>query len=280
MELAKSFGTKLFDGRSSRTEVRELYRSRSTVEARTTRATGLRDHAGADRASRSCSGVPVGVPLRPAAASRRPIDATPDRSLPGPAEAASGRSRSSSRCGSSAIVSAPSDVRGASTATQERAKLEAALAPLLDGTGTVDDRVAGGRQPLGALPTAEQEAIGREYHVLHFIGHGGLRRARRSEGVLAVRGQGRPTGQNETRRQARRRSSTARSRFGWRVLNSCEGARSVPQRPVLERRDEPDRARDPGRDRDAVRDHRPRGDPVLGRVLRGAGGWPSRSMRR
>ena len=96
-----------------------------------------------------------------------------------------------------------------------------------------------------------------DYHVLHYIGHGGYDQDA-DDGVAALRGRAGP-GPPGHRRPARHDP-------GGRGLAPAGGAQRLRRRsqlgagPVLGRRDEPDRARDPRRHRYAVRDHRPRGD--------------------
>ena len=68
-----------------------------------------------------------------------------------------------------------------------------------------------------------------DYHVFHFIGHGGYDHVA-DDGVLLFEddGRARSTGQ---RHPAGRRSSPTRCRCAWPCLNSCEGARSSLQDP-------------------------------------------------
>ena len=92
-----------------------------------------------------------------------------------------------------AIVSAPTDAP-AIDGTQERAKLEEALGPLLK-TGAVEIEWLEDAN-LSALYQLLSTKDRREFHILHFIGHGGYVNEAK-EGVLLFEGKdGRH--QNET----------------------------------------------------------------------------------
>ncbi len=93
-----------------------------------------------------------------------------------------------------------------------------------------------------------------EYHVMHFIGHGGFDE-QQQDGVVLFEddlGHGRKvSGQylGELLRGPERR-------FRLAILNSCEGARSGASRSVRRCRPEPRPTRLPRCHRDAIRDHR------------------------
>ena len=105
-----------------------------------------------------------------------------------------------------------------------------------------------------------------DYHVFHYIGHGDFDAG--PETACSC---------SRTRTARSRRVSGAQlgtmladeTTLRLAVLNACEGARDVADRPVRGRRREPRAARDPRGRRHAVRDHRPRGDRLRGGVLRG-----------
>ncbi len=214
MDLAKSFGTKLFDALFE-TEVRGLYRA-STVEANNA-GQGL-------RITLALSGVPELLrvpweylydrPLFPSTDRRTPIVRFLD--LPKPIRPL----KVQLPLRILAIVSAPSDVPPIDS-TQERAKLEAALAPLL-ANGTVEIEWLEDAN-LSALFRLLNRKDRREYHVLHFIGHGGYV-SEAKEGVLLFEGKdGRH--QNET---GDKLGAIIHGEDSLRlaVLNSCEGARA------------------------------------------------------
>ena len=126
-----------------------------------------------------------------------------------------------------------------------------------DGPGSRPVRLAPGRHAHGRC---NRQLRSQDYHILHFIGHGGFDK-RRQRRRPAVRGREWPraTGQ---RRPTRGDRSPTRRRSGWssstraRAPELRSRTRSPASRPSLIER------RGPGGHRDAVRDHRPRGDPV------------------
>ena len=257
MELAKTFGGRLF-GALFETDVRALYRS-SAVEA-TNAGHGL-------RLTLALTSVPELLrvpweylydrPMFPSTDRRTPIV----RYLELPRPIKPFQIRLPLRI--LAIVSAPSDLETIDAA-QERSKLEEALEPLRKNGAVAIDWLedAESRRP---LPPPQREGPGAVPHPAFHRSR--WLRQRGQGGGPAVRGRGRQK-QGRDRRQARgdpprrRLPSTGRAQF-------MRGRASIAERPILERRHQPDRARYPGGHRDAVRDHRSSGDPLLRRVLRG-----------
>lgn len=120
-----------------------------------------------------------------------------------------------------AMISAPSDLAQLD-AEQEWARLNQALAPLAS-QGLVEvDRLAEGT--LAALPRALRL---REYHVLHFIGHGGYDEEAQ-DGALALE-----DNDGKTRLVTGRNLSMMIRHRSLRlvVLNACEGSRVAPDDP-------------------------------------------------
>jgi hypothetical protein len=216
MELAKNFGTKLF-GALFEGDVRELYRS-SFSETRSS-GQGL-------RVTLSLTGAPelLQVPWEymydhPSFLSistwtpivryldlpkpRRPLQvALPIRIL--------------------AMVSSPNDAE-VIDAPQERAKLEAALKPLIEAGAIAIDWLAE-----ASLRALQRQLRRGDYHVFHFIGHGGYDQDA-DDGVLLFEdevGRGR-------RVSGIQLGTILADEVSLRlaVLNSCEGARSSLQDP-------------------------------------------------
>ena len=216
MELAKTFGTKLF-GALFEGDVRELYRS-SIAESRAD-GRGL-------RLTLSLTGAPelLQVPWEylydhPSFLSistwtpivryldlpkpRRPLQIDLPLRILG-------------------LVSAPSDFE-AIDAAQERAKLEGALAPLIEVGAIAIDWL--GEASLRALQRQLRKA---DYHVFHYIGHGGYDNDA-DDGVLMFEDEhGR--GQRVSGVQLGRMLADEVS-LRLAVLNSCEGGRSSLQDP-------------------------------------------------
>jgi hypothetical protein len=216
MELAKTFGTKLF-GALFEGDVRELYRS-SIAESRAD-GRGL-------RVTLSLTGAPelLQVPWEymydhPSFLSistwtpivryldlpkpRRPLQIDLPLRILG-------------------LVSAPSDFE-AIDAAQERAKLESALAPLTDAGAIAIDWLE--EASLRALQRQLRKA---DYHVFHYIGHGGYDNDA-DDGVLLFEDEhGR--GQRVSGVQLGRMLADEVS-LRLAVLNSCEGGRSSLQDP-------------------------------------------------
>jgi CHAT domain-containing protein len=120
-----------------------------------------------------------------------------------------------------AMISAPSDLAQLD-AEQEWARLNRALQPLAS-QGLVEvDRLEDGT--LAALPRALRL---REYHVLHFIGHGGYDEEAQ-DGALALEDAG-----GKTRLVTGRDLSMMIRHRSLRlvVLNACEGSRIAPDDP-------------------------------------------------
>jgi Tol biopolymer transport system component len=214
MDLAKSFGTKLFDALFD-TDIRSLYRA-STVEA-TNAGQGL-------RITLALSSVPellrvpweylYDKPLFPSTDRRTPIIRYLD--LPKPIKPF----KIQLPLRILAIVSAPTDVPAIDGA-QERAKLEAALAPLLaNGSVEIDWLEDANLSALFKLLSKKDRA---PYHILHFIGHGGYANEAK-EGVLLFEGKDGKR-QNET---GDKLGAILHGEESLRlaVLNSCEGARA------------------------------------------------------
>ena len=120
-----------------------------------------------------------------------------------------------------AMISAPSDLAQLD-AEQEWARLKGALEPLVS-QGLVEvDRLEDGT--LAALPRALRL---REYHVLHFIGHGGYDEEAQ-DGALALEdaaGKTRLVTGRDLSMMIRHRS------LRLVVLNACEGSRTAPDDP-------------------------------------------------
>jgi hypothetical protein len=120
-----------------------------------------------------------------------------------------------------AMISAPSDLAQLD-AEQEWARLKGALEPLAS-QGLVEvDRLEDGT--LAALPRALRL---REYHVLHFIGHGGYDEEAQ-DGALALEdaaGKTRLVTGRDLSMMVRHRS------LRLVVLNACEGSRTAPDDP-------------------------------------------------
>ena len=120
-----------------------------------------------------------------------------------------------------AMISAPSDLAQLD-AEQEWARLKGALEPLAS-QGLVEvDRLEDGT--LAALPRALRL---REYHVLHFIGHGGYDEEAQ-DGALALEdaaGKTRLVTGRDLSMMIRHRS------LRLVVLNACEGSRTAPDDP-------------------------------------------------
>jgi hypothetical protein len=216
MQLAKGFGSKLFDA-VFEGDVRELYRS-SLAETRST-GNGL-------RLTLSLTGAPelLQIPWEylydhPSFLSistwtpivryldlpkpRRPLEV----SLP---------------LHILAMVSAPSDAESID-AGDERRKLEAALRSLLDvGAVTIDWLEE------ASLRALQRQLRQADYHVFHFIGHGGYDHDA-DDGVLLFEDE-----QNRGRRISGIQLGTIladETTLRLAVLNSCEGARSSVQDP-------------------------------------------------
>jgi hypothetical protein len=119
------------------------------------------------------------------------------------------------------MISAPSDLAQLD-AEQEWARLKGALEPLVS-QGLVEvDRLEDGT--LAALPRALRL---REYHVLHFIGHGGYDEEAQ-DGALALEdaaGKTRLVTGRDLSMMIRHRS------LRLVVLNACEGSRTAPDDP-------------------------------------------------
>ena len=214
MDLAKSFGTKLFDALFD-ADIRSLYRA-STVEANNA-GQGLRITLALSSAPELLR-VPweylYDKPLFPSTDRRTPIVRYLD--LPRPIKPF----KIQLPLRILAIVSAPV-TSSRSTAAQERAKLEAALAPLLANRSVEIDWLEDAN--LSALYKLLSKRDRANYHVLHFIGHGGYA-SEAKEGVLLFEGKdGRH--QNET---GDKLGAILHGEESLRlaVLNSCEGARA------------------------------------------------------
>ena len=158
------------------------------------------------------------------------------------------------------MISSPDDPSYAKLDVgRERARLEQALEPL-----TRDRRVIIDWLEEATLAELQRRLRAQQYHVFHFIGHGGFDR-QAQEGVLVL--------------------EDAQHR-GWRVspnligpllhdhrslrlavLNSCEGAQELDRGPLRRHGLEPDPAGHPRGGRDAVRDHRLRRCHLRRRVL-------------
>ena len=122
-----------------------------------------------------------------------------------------------------AMISAPSDVPELQ-GEEEWAKLTDALAPLTrSGLVEVD------RLEAGTLAALQRPLRLREYHVLHFIGHGGYDEDAQ-DGALACEGADRRT-RLVTGRDLGLMIRGHRS-LRLVVLNACEGARSAPDDPL------------------------------------------------
>jgi Tol biopolymer transport system component len=121
-----------------------------------------------------------------------------------------------------AVVSSPSDAKKLQTGL-ERQNLERALAPLV-GTGKVEvDWLEN-----ATLLALSQKLRNRDYHILHFIGHGGFDETHR-EGALLFedeKGYGKIVGGDRLAAALRDRPS-----LQLVVLNSCEGARGSVDDP-------------------------------------------------
>ena len=214
MDLAKTFGTKLFDALFD-ANIRSLYRS-STVEANNA-GQGLRITLALSSAPELLR-VPweylYDKPLFPSTDRRTPIIRYLD--LPKPIKPF----KIQLPLRILAIVSAPTDVPAIDGA-QERTKLEAALAPLLaNGSVEIDWLEDANLSALYKLLSRRDRA---KYHILHFIGHGGYANEA-NEGVLLFEGKdGRR--QNET---GDKLGAILHGEDSLRlaVLNSCEGARA------------------------------------------------------
>ena len=121
-----------------------------------------------------------------------------------------------------AMISAPTDVPGLE-GEEEWSKL----------TGALDDLIRGGlvevdRLEAGTLAALQRPLRSREYHVLHFIGHGGYDEDAQ-DGALALEGADRKT-RLITGRDLGMMIRGHRS-LRLVVLNACEGARSAQDDP-------------------------------------------------
>jgi pentatricopeptide repeat protein len=121
-----------------------------------------------------------------------------------------------------AMISAPTDVPELA-GDEEWAKLTDAL------EGLIPEMVQVDRLEAGTLAALQRPLRQREYHVLHFIGHGGYDE-KAQDGALALEG---PDG--KTRLVTGRDLGVMLQ--GYRslrlvVLNACEGARSSPEDPL------------------------------------------------
>jgi hypothetical protein len=121
-----------------------------------------------------------------------------------------------------AMISAPADVPGLE-GEEEWGKL----------TGALDDLIRGGlvqvdRLESGTLAALQRPLRLRDYHVLHFIGHGGYDEDAQ-DGALALEGAGRQT-RLVTGRDLGLMIRDHRS-LRLVVLNACEGARSARDDP-------------------------------------------------
>ena len=121
-----------------------------------------------------------------------------------------------------AMISAPSDVPGLQV-DEEWAKLNDALGDLIRGGMVEVDRLEA-----GTLSALQRPLRLREYHVLHFVGHGRYDESAQ-DGVLALEGADRKT-RPVTGRDL---GVMLRSHRSLRlvVLNACEGARSARDDP-------------------------------------------------
>ena len=214
MDLAKRFGTKLFDALFE-TDVRGLYRA-SRVEAANA-GQGL-------RITLALSSVPellrvpweylYDKPLFPSTDTRTPIVRYLD--LPKPIRPLHVKLPLRIL----AIVSAPTDAQPIDGA-QERAKLEEALGPLLtSGSVEIEWLEDANLAALHKLITRKDRS---EFHILHFIGHGGYV-SEAKQGVLLFEGKDGKR-QNET---GDKLGTILHGEESLRlaVLNSCEGARA------------------------------------------------------
>ena len=132
-----------------------------------------------------------------------------------------------------ALASAPNDAETID-APQERLKLEAALAPLIAVGAIAIDWL---EEP--SLRALQRQLRRADYHVFHFIGHGGYDHDA-DDGVLLFEDD-----QGRGRRVSGVQLGTIladEASLRLAVLNSCEGGRSSLAGSVLRRRDEPDRA--------------------------------------
>src|SRR3954471_17934447 len=216
MDLAKTFGTKLF-GALFEGDVRELYRSSFSE----TRAAGQ-----GLRVTLSLTGAPelLQVPWEYmydhpsflSISTWTPIVRSPD--LPKPRRPL----QVALPIRILAMVSSPNDAE-AIDAQQERAKLEAALAPLIEAGAIAIDWLQE-----ASLRALQRQLRRGEYHVFHFIGHGGYDQDA-DDGVLLF--------QDEVGRGRRvsgiQLGTILADEVSLRlaVLNSCEGARSSLQDP-------------------------------------------------
>ena len=115
------------------------------------------------------------------------------------------------------MISSPTDYPGLDV-EHEWSRLNAALAELVD-----NGRVRLERLPEARLSALQRRLRGGEYHILHFIGHGGFD-PRTQEGVLVLQDE---TGKGSIT-SAERLGTILHNHRSLRlvVLNACEGARS------------------------------------------------------
>ena len=160
------------------------------------------------------------------------------------------------------VVSAPSDAEPIDVAS-EKAKLGQALAPLIQSGAVAIDWLE--TPTLRALQRQLRQA---DYHVLHYIGHGGYDHDADDGVVLFEDDSGR-----SRRITGVQLGTILQDEVSLRlaVLNACEGGRSSVEDPfsgvatsLIERRSPPSSV--------CVRDNRPLGDRVRVGVLRRAGG--------
>ncbi len=257
MELAKDFGAKLF-GALFEGDVRELYPL--VVRRDPQRGAGPARDAVAHELAGAPAGA-LGVPVRPP---ELPVDLRldADRPLPRPATATPpdpdrpaaadpGHRQRPQRRGID---------RRDPGADQARRR---ALKPLIEAGSVAIDWLEE-----ASLRALQRQLRRGDYHVLHYIGHGGYDHEA-DDGVLLF--------EDEQGRGRKVTGVQLGTILADEVSLRLAGAELVRRRSnvargsVLRCRDQSDRARDPGRHRDAVRDHRPRGDHLRGRVLLGAG---------
>ena len=214
MDLAKAFGGKLFDALFG-TEIRGLYRA-STVEA-TNAGQGL-------RITLALTSVPelLRVPWEylydrpsfPSTDRRTPIVRYLD--LPKPIKPF----QIQLPLRILAIVSAPTDAEPID-ASQERSKLEEALAPLKKVGAVAIDWLE--EANLAALYRLLSSKDRPPYHILHFIGHGGYVNEAKQGVLLFEDKDGRRKGETGDKLGA---ILHVEDSLRLAVLNSCEGARA------------------------------------------------------
>ena len=127
-------------------------------------------------------------------------------------------------------------------------------------------RVQVDRMPTGTLADLQRQLRRNDYHVFHYIGHGGYD-PQADDGVLMLEG----TNQRGQQVSGQDLGVLLHDHRTLRlaVLNSCEGARGGRADPYSGHRAEPGPPRHPRRGGDAVRDHRHRGDHPRAQPLRG-----------